>query len=126
MPSPFTLIVLQLNPPQLAEGESGPSKSFVRIVALVACGNLAISFAIRILVTMRFAKQEDPAKQAYVLPSCLLSWALAEAVAIYGLILGLQGASIYDYGSFFLAGFSALIYLIPSFAMAGNNQFKTK
>ena len=115
------LFVLQANPPEVAEEESRPDKSFVRIVALVACGNLAISFAIRILYTLRFARHEDPVKRAYVFTSCLISWALAEAVAIYGLILGLQGASVYDYGGFFLAGFSALIFLIPSFALPGTN-----
>ena len=121
---PVYLLVLQLNPPRLAEGESAPDKSFVRKVALVACANLLLSFAIRIFVTRRIARQGDSRKQAYLFPSCLFSWALAEAVAVYGLVLGLQGASVYDYAGFLIAGFSALVYLIPSFALPGDEATK--
>ena len=114
---PVYLIILQFHPPKLAESELPLDKSFVRMVALVACGNLLISFAVRILVTMRLARRGDPSKQVQVLATCLVSWTLAEAVAIYGLVLGLYGASVYDYAGFFIAGFSALVYLIPSFAL---------
>lgn len=111
----FYFLVLQFCPIRPAQGVTGPEKNHVRKIALLSCCQLAISFAIWHAVILRSARDKDPGQRSRVFPGCLVSWALAEAVAIYGLVLGFQGASIYDYGGFLLSGFSALIYLIPNF-----------
>lgn len=112
---PIFLLVLQVHAPRIAEAQSARDKAVVRRIALLACLNFAIGFAIWHAVTLRFARDKNRRRRIWLLPTCMISWLLAEAVGIYGLVLGMLGASIYDYGGFLLAGFSSLIYLIPNF-----------
>lgn len=108
-------LILQVHAPEIADRQSTPDKPTVRKVALLACLNFAMAFGIWHAFALRFARDRNNRRRAWIFPTCLISWLLAEAVAIYGLVLGIMGVSAYDYGGFLLAGFSALIYLIPNF-----------
>jgi F0F1-type ATP synthase membrane subunit c/vacuolar-type H+-ATPase subunit K len=93
-----------------------PGPGFVQILTGAALVSLVSSFVIRKVVTLPLAeKLNDPANFAKILTSCIISWALAEAVAIYGLVLGMMGAPILTCGLFFIAGFGAMIRLTPNF-----------
>ena len=75
---------------------------------------IPISFSIRFLLTARQAKSSDDKKRAKAFSSYIISIALAESAAIYGLVLGLQGAPMSDCITFFVIGFVAIILQPPT------------
>jgi len=92
-----------------------PDEMMVKILTGVAVLNLLISFGIRKMVTLPLSEKLEPKNFQKLMASCIISWALAESVAIFGLILGLMGAPMSTCGLFFLAGFGAMVFQSPSF-----------
>ena len=78
---------------------------------------IALSFAIRLLVTTRIAEsvESDSAMQQRLFGSYIVSLALAEATAIFGLVLAFTGAPLSGYLPFIIAGFGALLLQPPTF-----------
>ncbi len=107
------LVVLQVvrgTPP-----EEGPDGTLVVMFSGLAVVNLAVAFGVRLFHTNRIARRREPEKRAALLSACIISWALAEAVAIYGLVLGFLGAAESTSHVFFLVAFTAMLFLTPRF-----------
>ena len=94
-----------------AAGNGLDLKNILLPIAIVA---VVISFSIRFLLTARQAKSSDDKIRVKAFSSYIISIALAESAAIYGLVLGLQGAPMSDCITFFVIGFGALILQPPT------------
>ena len=101
---------------QPEEGTTLENDMLVKILGGVGLCGIAAAFFIRNVITLPMAKKLTPETMMNVLPSCIISWALAESVAIYGLVLGFQGAPFSISSAFFLVSFAAMIFLSPNFA----------
>ncbi len=116
------LLILQFFPAPPTGEQTSLDKTRVRTFAFIACGNLLAGFAVWLLRVSKLAGEPSPAAHHNTLfTACLLSWGLVKTVAVYGLVLGLQGYPIDDYGGFLLSGFSALIFMMPRFASMDEN-----
>lgn len=109
------VLVLKLTGSPSPEGQDPPDQNILMILGVAAVGNLAIGFAIRHLFTNRIVKDENSPKQSMILPSCIISWAMVESVAVFGLMLGFLGASATISGSFMLVSFVSMLLLAPPF-----------
>ncbi len=97
------------------ENVAPPDDMMVKILTGLALVNFMGSFLIRKIVTLPLSEKLDQQNFQKLMASCIISWALAESVAIFGLILGLIGAPMSTSGLFFVAGFGAMVFLSPSF-----------
>lgn len=88
-----------------------PSAATKLLFPLIVMGflNLAISFAVRFMVTPKLVRDGSPQAVA----TYIVSLAMAESVAIFGLVLGFTGATIAVYSPFMLVSFAALLFQSP-------------
>ncbi len=93
-----------------------PDQSIVLVLAGVGLLSIAVSLGIRILLVNPRIGKLAPGEIMKVFPHCIISWALAEAVGIYGLVLGFMGHPIGSYGLFFVTSFCTMLFLAPTFA----------
>ena len=98
----------------VTEDPDGPWKN-IRAPLIVASSLLLVaSFSIRFLVTRQVvARSGEPTQSSFA--SYMVSLALAETTAIFGLVIGFQGAPKEEYSAFFLIGFVALLFQPPTF-----------
>lgn len=111
------LVVLHLTGSEVAEN-SPVDKNLVKILSGVALGSIIVSAMIRWKITLPMVRKSTPETLSRVLPSCIVSWALAESVAIFGLVLGFMGEPISTFGVFFIASFGTLVCLTPNFSLS--------
>lgn len=110
------LVVINLS----STSDTGPEANekinqLPKILGVVAVVNILISLGIRKFWTLPLVKKLDSDSLLAVLPSCVVSWAMAEAVSIYGLVLGFTGEPISVYGIFMVASFGTMMFLSPNF-----------
>lgn len=108
------LVVLHVAGPE--EKNTG-GVSLAGILAAVSAVNLVVSFGVRWFLNrvVKSTKEGEPIDFGRVLTFSVISWALAEAVAIYGLVLGFTGEPFSVYSGFFIAAFVAMVTLAPTF-----------
>ena len=84
----------------VAPAPEDPGAATKLLFPLILMGflNLAISFCVRFFVTPKLVKDGSPQAAA----TYILSLAMAESVAIFGLVIGFMGASIAVYSPFML------------------------
>lgn len=108
------LVVLQVAAPE--EKDTGGA-SLAGVLAAVSVVNVVVSFGARWFLQriVKKGKEGEPIDFSRVLSLSIISWALAEAVAIYGLVLGFTGEPFSVYSGFFVAGFVVMVALAPTF-----------
>jgi len=106
-------VILQVSPPEQSEDKDWLMLRNVllgtAIVAVVA------SFGIRLFVTTRLADKNDPGNVQKMFASYIVSLALSESAAIFGLVIAFLGAPLSDYLAFFVIGGLSLIAQPPTF-----------
>lgn len=103
---------------QVVGGEPQPEGDWrlLRGPLLVLTGVLVLgSFALRALVTKRFSKHADQKWRSVAFVTYVMSLALGEAVAVFGLVLAFQGAPFQSYIPFFIAAFLTVVLQPPTF-----------
>lgn len=90
------------------------NQPLVFILAGVALVNIFISVGINRLYIRPAAKKPD--HFSGVMNGCIVSWALAESAAIFGLVLGFLGSPRTISALFFAAGFITMLFVAPKFA----------
>lgn len=95
----------------MAPPPEDPGASMNLLFPLIMMGilNLGISFAVRFLVTPKLVASGSPQAVA----TYIISLAMAESVAIFGLVLGFTGATFMVYSPFMLVSFAALLFQSP-------------
>ena len=108
------LVVLQVAAPKETDTGGG---SLAGVLAAVSVVNLVVSFGARWFLQriVKNGKEGESIDFSRVLTLSIISWALAESVAIYGLVLGFTGEPFSVYSGFFIAGFIAMVTLAPTF-----------
>ncbi len=112
------VVVLQVSPPE--PGKEGSWLMLRNILLGVAIVSIVISFGIRLFVTRRLVENPNPAVVQKAFASYIVSLALSESAAIFGLVLAFTGAPLSDYLAFFVIGGLALIGQPPTFLPPSN------
>jgi len=117
------VVLLQLSgtevDPEASEG------NLLSILLVVSGGCVTVSFAIRFLVTKKLAAKAERKFSMIALPTYIVSLALAESVAVYGLLMGTQGVPMKEYMLFFAVSFFALLLQPPTF-LRGENPAESR
>ena len=117
------VFVLKFSGPGVDEAASEKNGFDLRTVLLpIAIGAIAVSLAIRFFITPRFLKQTEGGLSQKLFSSFIVSLALAESAAIYGLVLGMQGTPFKDCLLFFALGFVTIVLLAPVFLFESKGE----
>ncbi len=114
-------VVLQVSPPEPAGDENSwlMLRNILLGVAIVA---VVASFGIRLFVTTRIADKNDPGGVQKMFASYIVSLALSESAAIFGLVIAFMGAPLSEYLAFFVIGGLGLIAQPPTFLPPARTQ----
>ncbi|MFK5922573.1 MAG: hypothetical protein QM496_10370 [Verrucomicrobiota bacterium] len=105
---------------QTGESEADPdySDSGLRsILMMVSLVSVMISFAVHFFITKRMVAKREGVAVMKALTPFIVSLALAESVAIYGLLLGMQGEDFTNYIPFFVISFFTLLLIAPVYLL---------
>ena len=94
------------------------SENISRILVFILGGVSLFLLAVSLLVrrkAVQAAANPDPAKLGMVLTFSIFAWAMSEAIAIFGLLLGLLGAEFKTCAPFFLVSMIALAIHAPAY-----------
>ena len=94
-------------------------------ITVVAILSLAVLFVLRKLFALRTAIQlsntrDDAAALGPWRAGYIISYAVSEAIALYGLVLHFLGFSAKQVAPFFIAGFLLILFLAPSLPQPGD------
>jgi len=107
------VVVLQVVGP-----EAGDEKDWLmlrNVLLGVAIVSIVASFGIRLFITKRLAEAGEPAALQKAFASYIVSLALSESAAIFGVVIGFIGAPLSEYLAFFVIGGLGLIAQPPTF-----------
>lgn len=108
------LIYLMLLKMREGEADSDYSDSGLRsILMIVSLVSVTISFAVHFFVTKRMVAKREGVDVMKAVPFFIISLALAESVAIYGLSLGLEGEDFTNCMPFFVISVVTLLLVAP-------------
>lgn len=96
------------------EHVDGKLRSILLKVSLVS---FTISLLVHFFITKPQVKKRVGADVMKVLPGFIVSLALAESSAIYGLLLGMQGMPFEQYIQFFVVSYAALLLIAPVYLL---------
>ena len=108
----YLVMVVQL------PAHTAPNPLLFRVLALLAVANVGVLFFLRRVFVdgpteaLRTSPQ-DPAALAKWKSGHILTWAFAEAIALYGLVLHFLGFSMREISPFFLAGALLIVVFGP-------------
>ena len=107
------VVVLQVSPPEPREDDEW---LMLRNILLgVAIVSIVISFGVRLFITTRLAGKDEPAALQKAFASYIVSLALSESAAVFGMVIAFLGAPLAEYLAFFVIGGLALIAQPPTF-----------
>ncbi|HKR85006.1 MAG TPA: hypothetical protein VJS37_12690 [Terriglobales bacterium] len=112
-------IALYFGMARMIPSHASPNPLIFRVIALFAFANLgALVWLRKLLVAIPFqvlrSRPEDAAALGKWKSGQLITWALGESIALYGLILHFLGFSMGSVIPFFLAGASLILIFPPS------------
>lgn len=87
------------------------------ILMMVSLVSVMISFAVHFFITKRMVAKREGVAVMKALTPFIVSLALAESVAIYGLLLGMQGEDFTNYIPFFVISFFTLLLIAPVYLL---------
>lgn len=113
-------VVLKVSPTE--PDAEGSWRSLHTSLMVIAAVTIVASFAIRFIGTRQLIESEGAKKRSLAFGTYIVSLALAESVAIFGLVLAFMGAPFSEYIAFFVIGGVALLAQPPTFLPAEQNQ----
>ncbi len=105
---------------QMRAGEADPDYSDAglrSILMMVSLVSVAVSFAVHFFITKSMVAKLEGVAVMKALAPFIVSLALAESVAIYGLLLGMQGEDFSNYIPFFVISFFTLLLVAPVYLL---------
>jgi len=95
-----------------------PNAAFFHAIGLVSILSVvAIFFVRRILLAssqqLLAAQPEDKTVLGRWRGAYIVTWALCESIALYGIVLRFAGFSVSQWAPFFIAGFALMLWFVP-------------